>query len=181
MAADCITEIRRVQPHGPYLLAGHSFGGRLSFEIAQQLVLEGERVNFLGLIDTVHHDIPVEPPPTVKATHLFSRIYIFFSKLRWIRNALLVRYHDLRIRQGRAIPVEHRVNYHDRVCRLANRNYVPKPYSGDIIMFSSAGNSERQRAHWAPLARGKLVIYEVPAGHFDMAMPATQQNPCRTI
>ena len=53
MAADYVTEIRRVQPHGPYFLAGHSFGGQVSFEIAQQLVREGERVSFLGLIDTV--------------------------------------------------------------------------------------------------------------------------------
>ena len=61
MAADYITEIRRVQPHGPYFLAGHSFGGRVSFEIAQQLVREGERVGFLGLIDTSFHDTLVEP------------------------------------------------------------------------------------------------------------------------
>ena len=52
MAADYVTEIRRVQPHGPYFLAGHSFGGRVSFEIAQQLVRAGESVSFLGLIDT---------------------------------------------------------------------------------------------------------------------------------
>ena len=44
MAADYVTEIRRVQPHGPYFLAGHSFGGLVSFEIAQQLVRQGERV-----------------------------------------------------------------------------------------------------------------------------------------
>ena len=41
MAADYLTEIRRVQPHGPYFLAGHSFGGRVSFEMAQQLVRDG--------------------------------------------------------------------------------------------------------------------------------------------
>ena len=170
---------RRLRHRDPTGAAGRAlFAGRaliwrpISFEIAQQLVFEGERVSFLGLIDTIHHDMPVERvPPAVNATRLFRHAYTFFGKLRWIRNALLVRYYDLRLRQGRAVPFEHRVNYHDRVCRLANRNYVPKPYSGDITMFSSAGNSERQRAHWAPLARGKLMIYEVPAGHFDMAMP----------
>ena len=45
-------EIRRVQPHGPYFLAAHSFGGLVSFEIAQQFARAGERVSFLGLIDT---------------------------------------------------------------------------------------------------------------------------------
>ena len=46
MAADYVTEIRRVQPHGPYFLAGHSFGGRVSFEIAQQLVRAGRTREF---------------------------------------------------------------------------------------------------------------------------------------
>ncbi len=31
MAADYVTEIRRVQPHGPYFLAGYSFGGQGEF------------------------------------------------------------------------------------------------------------------------------------------------------
>jgi thioesterase domain-containing protein len=56
IAADYVSEIRRVQPHGPYFIGGVSFGAWVSFEIAQQLVREGERVNFLGLIDPVLHD-----------------------------------------------------------------------------------------------------------------------------
>ena len=75
MAADYITEIRRVQPHGPYFLAGHSFGGRVSFEIAQQLVRAGERVSFLGLIDTVFRNMPFEGRPRVsEAVHLGRKV-----------------------------------------------------------------------------------------------------------
>ena len=65
MAADYVAEIRAVQPHGPYFLAGYSFGGRVSFEIAQQLVRAGERVSFLGMIDTTFHDQSVEGRPWV--------------------------------------------------------------------------------------------------------------------
>ena len=48
---------------------------------------------------------------------------------------------------------------------------MPKPYPGHITMFSSAGNSEQQRAHWGPLALGGLTVLEVPAGHDDMVLP----------
>ena len=77
MAADYVAEIRRVQLHGPYFLAGHSFGGRVSFEIAQQLVREGERVSFLGLIDTDLRDTPVERRIRECPGHraLASRVY----------------------------------------------------------------------------------------------------------
>ncbi|MFF8618460.1 amino acid adenylation domain-containing protein [Streptomyces sp. NPDC015350] len=45
---DAITEIR---PHGPYLLAGWSFGGNVAHEMAALLEAAGERVAFLGVID----------------------------------------------------------------------------------------------------------------------------------
>jgi thioesterase domain-containing protein/acyl carrier protein len=172
MAVNYISEIRRVQPHGPYLIAGHSFGGLVSFEIAQQLVRQGEPVCFLGLIDTVMLGAPdKEGARTSVAESLGLRVFGFFHKLRRIRKALLVRQQDLLLRLGRPIPYEQRPDYYFWLCRRASRNYVPKPYIGHIALFSSAGNSERQRVHWGPLARGGLTVLEVPASHNDMLLP----------
>ncbi len=186
MAAEYVAEIRRVQPHGPYFLAGYSFGGRVSFEIAQQLVRAGDRVSFLGLIDTGVLGRPVEGWPlvseAVRLSHKVRRVHSFqdllFGGLRyigwvvWFRLLdLWFRLLDLRFRLGRSIPYEHRSTYYDWLCTHATRGYVPKPYPGHITMFSSAGNSERQRAHWGPLAHGGLTVLEVPAGHGDMASP----------
>ena len=48
----------------------------------------------------------------------------------------------------------------------------PKPYAGHITMFSSVGNSERQKAHWGPLAtRRPDGIFEVAATHDDIVLP----------
>lgn len=44
--------IRIVQPRGPYTLLGHSFGGLVALEIARVLTDAGERVDFVGLLDT---------------------------------------------------------------------------------------------------------------------------------
>ncbi|MFZ6658964.1 amino acid adenylation domain-containing protein [Undibacterium sp. TJN19] len=52
LAAQHLQAIRKIQPKGPYRVAGHSFGGVLSYEIATQIVASGEEVEFLGLIDT---------------------------------------------------------------------------------------------------------------------------------
>ena len=172
MAADYVNEIRRVQPHGPYFIAAHSFGGLVSFEIAQQLVREGERVSFLGLIDTGLRNPPVEPRSRVSvAVRVSSRVYGFFDKLRWIRQVVSKRWYKLTLRLGGSIPHEHRPAHYDLLFGRASRNYVPKPYPGHITMFSSAGNSERQRANWGPLARGGLTVLEMPAGHDDMVLP----------
>jgi len=52
IAAHHIKGITTLQPHGPYLLGGHSFGGKVAFEIAQQLRMRGEEVSLLAIIDT---------------------------------------------------------------------------------------------------------------------------------
>ncbi|HWX00232.1 non-ribosomal peptide synthetase [Collimonas sp.] len=52
MATRMLGLIRAVQPNGPYRLAGWSFGGVLAYEVAQQFIREGERVEFVGLFDT---------------------------------------------------------------------------------------------------------------------------------
>jgi amino acid adenylation domain-containing protein len=172
MAADYVSEIRRMQPHGPYFIAGHSFGGLVSFEIARQLVRAGERVSFLGLIDTGLLNPPVE-------RHLESslrrdvgrRLYAFFEKLRWIREVVWKRWYILKLGLGQPIRYEHRPAWYEWLCRRASRSYVPKPYAGHITMFSSAGNSAKQRVHWEPLASGGLTMFEVPATHDDIVVP----------
>jgi nonribosomal peptide synthetase DhbF len=52
LAAHYIEEMRQVQPQGPYRLIGHSSGGLVAYEMAQQLSRNGETVGFLGLLDT---------------------------------------------------------------------------------------------------------------------------------
>ncbi|SFP36146.1 non-ribosomal peptide synthetase [Pseudomonas sp. NFPP28] len=52
LAARLVGLIRGIQPHGPYRVAGWSFGGVLAYEVAMQLVGLDEPVAFLGLIDS---------------------------------------------------------------------------------------------------------------------------------
>ncbi|MGP6459925.1 non-ribosomal peptide synthase/polyketide synthase [Pseudomonas parakoreensis] len=52
MAQRMVGIIRSVQPHGPYRLAGWSFGGVLAHEVAQQLLGLDEPVEFIGMLDS---------------------------------------------------------------------------------------------------------------------------------
>ena len=52
MAGYYIRDIRSVQAHGPYFVAGYCFGGRVAFEIAQQLRDLGEEVALVAVFDT---------------------------------------------------------------------------------------------------------------------------------
>ncbi|MCB1054975.1 MAG: non-ribosomal peptide synthetase, partial [Acidobacteria bacterium] len=52
MAEAYLSSIRRVQPHGPYRLAGWSFGGLVAFEMARRLEAAGESAEWVALFDT---------------------------------------------------------------------------------------------------------------------------------
>ncbi|HEY2006808.1 MAG TPA: HAD-IIIC family phosphatase, partial [Solirubrobacteraceae bacterium] len=54
-AAYYLTEIRALQPHGPYYLGGGCYGGLVAFEMARQLRERGETIGLLALIDTYNH------------------------------------------------------------------------------------------------------------------------------
>jgi amino acid adenylation domain-containing protein len=52
MAAHYIGVMQALQPHGPYRLLGDSFGGLVVYEMALQLQMMGEHIEFLGMLDT---------------------------------------------------------------------------------------------------------------------------------
>ena len=53
IASEHIRAIRSVQPEGPYHLLGWSFGAVVAYEMAVQLERLGQRVAFVGLMDTM--------------------------------------------------------------------------------------------------------------------------------
>jgi amino acid adenylation domain-containing protein len=58
MASLYLREVQKIQPQGPYFLGGLSFGGMVSFEMAQLLQAQGQDVALLALIDTPGLDYP---------------------------------------------------------------------------------------------------------------------------
>ncbi len=51
MAACYIKAMQAVQPLGPYILVGHSFGSWVAFEMAKQVQEKGHEIALLAVID----------------------------------------------------------------------------------------------------------------------------------
>jgi aspartate racemase len=89
MARLYVSEIRRIQPHGPYYLGGFSLGGEIAFEMAQQLKRQGEAVDLLVLLDTRNPARVIRPiriegdtvVPVVVGLAPASRLEVLVSKV----------------------------------------------------------------------------------------------------
>jgi len=77
MATSCIEELRTVQPHGPYLLAGRCNGATVAYEIAQQLRAAGEEVALLASLDSDPPNAgPLEIEPGVRTDPLMEAAWL---------------------------------------------------------------------------------------------------------
>ncbi|NEQ78600.1 MAG: non-ribosomal peptide synthetase, partial [Okeania sp. SIO2C9] len=81
MASNYIQAMQTFQPQGPYYLGGHSFGGRVAFEMAQQLVAKGHQVALLVMIDIA--------APT-EQEHPVLMNYLNWDHARWLAELIEV-------------------------------------------------------------------------------------------
>jgi amino acid adenylation domain-containing protein/non-ribosomal peptide synthase protein (TIGR01720 family) len=191
MAATNVAAIRKKRPHGPYILAGWSFGGMIALEMAHQFRDSGESVAMLAILDTnlkVRGQQPL--PKRLGETHGDLPIK---TQQDWAK--IILRF----ARPGRAIPeeelrqferVEDQITYaiergvlppalsvEAAMCYVrasaantrARDTYVPQPYPGPIVLFRA------MRGHvlrcpdptlgWQEIALGGLEIIDAPGEH----------------
>lgn len=77
--------VKRIQPEGPYLLAGLSGAGLVAWDIAQRFRKEGNQVAMLALLDTYGPAFPQLQPPLYRVTSIAC--YILGQMLLIIRHS----------------------------------------------------------------------------------------------
>jgi thioesterase domain-containing protein len=164
MAARYLAEMRTVQPRGPYALAAICFGIAVALEIAQRLVVEGDEVARLFILDSGFHQLlPAPPRPDESVLSLIGRRVHARARGLATRAARLV-----------ASVRETEQERHARLVRQTNerawRAYLPQRYPGTITLIRSAGYASRQDWHvemWSSLGTA-LETYIVPGDHRDL-------------
>lgn len=148
MAASALASITRLQPRGPYLLAGYSYGGLVAFEVAQRLQASGASVRFLGLIDAPYSGRYW--PRSLWFKTEFGRLMVDLGNLfrlpareglaliRFRARRLGLRFvRRLRRRSYEPTPRENVGETPRNRCELALFTYRPQPYSGPVVLFKS--------------------------------------------
>jgi amino acid adenylation domain-containing protein len=194
LARRYIEDILKVQPEGPYYFLGYSFGGILTFEIAQQLCEMGKQVGLLGMVDTLpmnRAERKGAPKSLIRTTKMKLQALAFHARrflrdpdrLAYIRDEWLMKKGNMiaRIRGviyaavttgGRPLPKflenPYAVNW------FAASRYQPRPYHGHITLFRATSGEvaayERSgdEVDWKPLALGGVAVHEIDGTHHDI-------------
>ncbi|MEU7784570.1 beta-ketoacyl synthase N-terminal-like domain-containing protein [Amycolatopsis sp. NPDC049159] len=187
--------VRARRPHGPYRLAGWSFGGALAYGVAARLADEGETVELVALIDTM---LPLPEPdldPRASSARRFLRFtgYVEGTYGRAVRLG-----HD----ELASLPEEDQIELtmrrvaeagllspgvlrHQRqsfLDTLAAERGTPRRYDGRVVLYRAtepyaAGLAMEPRYSRTDLAAGwaelcpRLEIVPVAAHHLSVIDP----------
>ncbi|HKV35213.1 MAG TPA: amino acid adenylation domain-containing protein [Pyrinomonadaceae bacterium] len=194
MAAAYIEEMRRVQPHGPYLLGGWSFGGFLALETARQLSAMGEEIGLVaildceapGLADKWQDGEPVdEDDPMVLARQLEiianrkDALQIDEEYLRQLSHDDQLLYVMDLAKTAHIMPLELNLVQVKRSIRNlktrvhAGRNYLPQAYPGKITLFRCTEVFPRYQAFleadptwgWKDISSQSIDLHMIPGAH----------------
>jgi thioesterase domain-containing protein/acyl carrier protein len=189
MADDYVTEIRKIQPHGPYHLLGWSFGGLVAHAIAARLEAVWEEVALLALLDSY-------PLPEGFRAPEIDGSYVLMSLLGGSRGAAIS------VSCADAVPdiaeLAEALRQSDPVfagldqaevaavvattidnLRMRHR-YVPDVrFGGDVLFFTATRSQAAQAgaAVWTPYVTSRIDELRIDCEHIGM----TEPGPLREI
>ncbi|HEY9693964.1 MAG TPA: amino acid adenylation domain-containing protein [Oculatellaceae cyanobacterium] len=186
-----IKQIKTVQPVGPYYLAGESFGGLVAFEMAHQLLEEGEKVDLLAMFDT---NAPVNRKRSLSLKRVLLHLeniskegftYLLQKGKRRIastKDKLLNTFDRTFIKltqageQSNFDNIEKFVtkDIRQRVRNQAVENYVVRPYPGKVLLFRAMDKTKLElldsdsKLGWGEVIVGGLEVHNVPGDHISI-------------
>ncbi len=193
MAASYLQAIRKVQLQGPYFLLGWSAGGMIAYELAQQFYRMGEKVAFLGILDTYADFTKNSRANCLELNDdmaLLARLYIKENPYGQLPDNLVETLKKLKpmaqlsyiVKQAKILgklPLDISDKQAERLVKafkndcVANRRYFPKPYPGKITVFRpieplTMEVDKSNDLDWRLLSKQEVKVYETPGNHFNM-------------
>ena len=195
LAAAHIAEIRKIQPQGPYRLAGFSFGGLIAFEIARQFTEQGEVVESLFLVEprepdcifvgdrnvniTKHESMPARIVRHLKAvlqqpgdviTYVGHRLIPTIRTndfTRWLAYKIMHVHIRRKSQVARLLVPRNQGSAIKYYIDRLIKDYVAKPYAGPVrAVFGDVNHFGYMASTWANLI-GADAIFHIPEATHD--------------
>lgn len=188
MAACYIEALQTVQPQGPYLLGGHSFGSKVAFEMALQLLHQGQEVALLAILDT---PAPLPTNKPVEVEHDDDARYLTELAMtieQFVGKKLSVSYEHLqplapneqlnyileRLKTANVFPPEAKLSQLRGLVQVFKANHqthyvLQEVYPNQITVFPASEQFRDDPAMgWDKVSSEPVEIYSVPGDHNTM-------------
>jgi aspartate racemase len=168
MIGDYADQILAIQPEGPYLLLGWSYGGIVAHALAHRLSERAKRIGFLGIVDS-KPPVPSAEQPGVSEDDALAGIRAWAAG---------------RFGEQLESPVVRELVQRATKVLINNSTllagYVSPVYDGDVTIFGGtldpdgnriAGAATDLEGAWRPHIAGRIDLFEVGCAHGDFDRP----------
>jgi amino acid adenylation domain-containing protein len=186
--AGCVVKaIREFQPHGPYCLGGWCLWGVLMYEVAQQIIAQGDEVALLVMIDSSYPTHRAKLPYFARIQAALEKSVYHATLVARSKVAEIPAYLSQRITmlRGRVMAIWQRLEYLRAIQHadgplemnldpviFAAATYHPKPYPSPVALFQAverpSGKHWDLRYVWEKLIRGSFESHDIVGGHDGM-------------
>jgi amino acid adenylation domain-containing protein len=173
-AREYLTEVRELQPRGPYLIGGDCINGIVAFEMAQQLRRDGEEVALLVLQDTARPSVLTALIGDLwRAWQRGQRIANTIAQIvrpeSYSRKDFVNRFIRRKLKLSRRPTTDDSGMDNDHYKKDFRRRmlaYRPISYPGRItLLVNEKTHRLNKDLGWKDIAEGGVAVYKVPGDH----------------
>jgi surfactin family lipopeptide synthetase A len=191
VASALVRHMRAKQPEGPYYIAGLCVNGILAYEMALQLIEQGQEIGLLALFDGQNPEYYRKFIRENRGRILLQKAKYHIGNFRRLNRGQLGDFV-----RDRWAGVVRRANFSrwmvqyllrrekkeqledlDAILQPTCRFYRPRPFPGQVVFFQSmdwpAGPYWDFSASWIDLVAGGLELHRIPGGHESMFQEPT--------
>ncbi len=182
LTASYAGRIREVQPAGPYRLLGWSLGGGIAHAVAGRLQREGERVEFLALLDSYpadHQLLDMDPAAmlsVVELAILATMAQDLGLEIDTTDDPKSRQRMRQAVAQGFGLPEQTLADLPRAAGNLIRivQGSEHEVFRGDVVFVRAAGSRpdipDASKA-WQPYVSGTIDHHAIGCGHFEMMKP----------
>ncbi|BAZ10963.1 amino acid adenylation domain-containing protein [Calothrix sp. NIES-4071] len=185
MASYYIKQIQTIQPNGSYQLAGFSSGGIIAFEIAQQLIAQGQKIDLLFMFDTYAPKLYIDNPSLSRTISAYLQSLIklplqskwnyALAKIDWLKSVLTGKPSSKFDLWNESSFSEDSNPYNMKLIEAIKQatmaDYSPQPYPGKVTLFTTKEVLRwcqyKPLRGWDELTQG-VDIHSIPGTHLGM-------------
>lgn len=181
-----LSEIRKLQPQGPYQFCGYSTFGLVAYEMGRRLIAEGQDVSFLALFDIWHPQFLDTLTGMERARYKALRVIDRIGKYRRVLKAggvskMMSHLAEFAINKARSVgwrltqagfrlagrPIPKGMQTVASIA--ANKTYVPRPYPRRFILIRTEDLLDRKlndcTVGWGVCAPLGIDLYFIDGDH----------------
>ena len=201
MAARYIESIIKINPNGPYALAGFSFGGVVAFEMARQLKELGKKVSIVALLDSYldssYYCAPFWQKKLIRIHNRNRRRLDFLKEMLTSWKAFKMRTNAKKeyilktyfgkkdiMTEQEALALEEFTVANSMVNKIVDRYHL-KPQNFEVDLFRAKDNTEYRldpmHLGWKKAALKGVTIHNISGNHLDIVAPPNDKILARML